>query len=256
MKIIHGRNFSDKIASDKNVVVINEAAMKAFGWTDITNKEIVEGGGSIRYKVVGVVQDYYYQSLKRSIQPLAHFYTPDHVARLAVRLKPGRIEDGLALLKRKWNTFGPYEPFDYRFVDKSFDTLYNEQDRLSATTSLFSSIAVTIASLGLFSISAYSIRLRKKEVSIRKVLGASLAAIILKLSKAYGAMIGVGFIIACPIVYYLADSFLQEFAYRIQLSPIVFATVGMGVFTIAMVIVGWLSAKAALENPVDALREE
>lgn len=257
MRIVKGRNFSAEIESDKQAVIINEAAMKQFGWTDVENKQIIEGGGgSRRYTVVGVVEDYYYQSLQRSIQPLIHFYTPDNVGRLAVRLKAGRIEEGLALLKTKWNALGPYEAFDYRFIDKSFDSLYKEQDRLTATCSLFSLIAVAISSLGLISITAYSIRLRRKEVSIRKVLGASVSAIILKLSRAYGVMIMIGFILACPVVYYLGNSFLAGFAHRIQLSPLVFVAVGIGIFMLAMIIVGWLSGRAALENPVDALKDE
>lgn len=256
MGIVMGRDFSAEIESDKNAVIINEAAMREFGWTNIENKEILEGGGGKRLAVIGIVQDYYYQSLKRSIQPLVHFYTPDNVSRLAVRLKPGRIEEGLTLLRSKWDAMGPYEPFGYRFVDKSFDSLYKEQDRLSATCSLFSLIAVAISCLGLISITAYSIRLRRKEVSIRKVLGASMAEIVLKLSRAYGVMIMIGFVLACPVVYYLGNSFLAGFANRIELSPFVFAGVGVGIFVLAMFIVGWLSGKAALENPVDALKEE
>lgn len=256
MQLVKGRNFSSEIESDKSGVILNEAAMKQFGWTDIDNKEIIEGGGNERYKVIGVVENYFYQSLKREIQPLAHFYTPENVGRLAVRLKPGRIEEGLALLRSKWDAMGPYEPFHYRFVDQSFDALYKAQDRLSATCSLFSLIAVIISCLGLFSITAYSIRLRRKEVSIRKVLGASVPAIVLKLSRTYGIMILVGFVIACPVVYFLGNSFLAGYAHRIRLSPVVFVGVGAGIFALAMFIVGWLSGRAALENPVNALKDD
>ena len=256
MRVLKGRTFSPELESDKSAVIINEAAMKAFGWTDIEGKEIIEGGEDRRVTVVGVVEDYYYQSLKRSIQPLIHFYTPDNIGRLAVKLKTGRIEEGLALLKTKWEALGPYESFNYRFVDKSFDNLYKEQDRLSATTSLFSLVAIAISCLGLVSITAYSIRLRRKEVSIRKVLGASVPGIILKLSRSYGIMVIIGFVLACPVVYYLANAFLSGFAYRIDLSPVVFAVVGVGIFALAMSIVAWVSGSVALENPVDALKDE
>jgi len=171
-------------------------------------------------------------------------------------LHADRIQDGLALLGEKWDALDPYEPFNYHFVDKTFDNLYKEQDRLSATASLFSLIAVILAILGLFSITAYSVRLRRKEVGIRKVLGASVTAIILKLSQIYGVMIIAGFLLACPIVYYLANTFLEGFAYKIQLSPIVFGGVGIGIFVLAMLVAGLLSRKAALENPVNALKDE
>ncbi len=256
MQIVAGRSFVPEMESDRNAVVINESAMKMFGWTDLENKEIAAGGEGQRLKVVGVVEDYYYQSLKRSVQPLIHFYVPDNVGRLAVRLKAGRIEEGLELIRRKWEALAPYESFDYRFVDSSFDALYKEQDRLSATASLFSFIAVAISCLGLFSITAYSIRLRRKEVSIRKVLGASVSEIVLKLSRSYGLMIATGFAIACPIAYYLGNSFLADFAHRIAMSPMVFIGMGAVVYVLSMFIVGWLSGRAALENPVDALKEE
>ncbi len=257
MRLARGRAFSPDIAGDKDAVIINEAAMKKYGWTDIENKEIIEGGGEgKRYKVVGVVEDYYYQSLKRSIQPLAHFYSPDHVGRMVVRLRPGRIEDGLALLRNKWEALGSYEAFGYRFIDQTFDNLYKEQDRLSATCSLFALIAVAISSMGLFSITAYSIRLRRREVSIRKVLGASVLQLVLKLTRAYGLMVMIGFALACPIAYYLANTFLAGFAYRIDPSPLVFVGVGILILVLSVAIVGGLSGKAALENPVDALKDE
>src|SRR5690606_6860056 len=145
---------------------------------------------------------------------------------------------------------------DYRFVDQSFDRLYKEQDRLTATASLFSFIAIVISGLGLFSITAYSIRLRRREVSIRKVLGASVTELVLKLSGRYGAMVLMAFALACPVSYYLGNRFLAAFAYRIEPSPLVFAGAGGAVFVIAMCIVACVSGRAAVENPVDALKEE
>lgn len=256
MKIVQGRNFSQELQDDKQAVIINEAAMNALGWTDIADKQLMGGGEYTPYKVVGVVRDYHYQSLKRSIEPLIHYYAPNAVQRLAVRLNPDRISEGLELLKKKWEMTDPYEPFQYKFVDESFDHLYKEQERLSSTSTLFSGIAVVLASLGLLSITAYSIRLRRREVSIRKVLGASVSSIIFNLSRGYTSLVIVGFIIGCAIAYYLAEGFLSGFAYRIDLSPMVFVLVGVLVLTFALSIVGWLSGKAALDNPVDALKEE
>lgn len=257
MKIVMGRGFSPEIEGDKQAIVINETALKEFGGTGIGNIDLTENGaGDRRLHVIGVVEDYYYQSLQRSIQPLVHFYTPESINHLAVRLESDRIQDGLSLLKEEWNALGPYEPFNYRFVDKSFDNLYKEQDRLSATSSLFSLIAIVIAGLGLCSVAAYAVRVRRKEISIRKVLGASVLSIMMKLSGAYGLMILAGFLLACPIVYYLATAFLDGFAYRIELSYILFSGVGLVIFILSMLVVGVLSGRAALENPVNALKEE
>lgn len=256
MHLTEGRFFNRDIESDKQSVIINATAMKAFGWTDIADKEIIEGGDGQRLKVIGVVEDYHYQSLQRTIQPLVHYYVDGHLGRMAVRLKPGRIEDGLALLRDKWATLDAFEAFNYRFVDDTFDNLYKAQDRLTATCSLFSMIAVVISALGLFTITAYSIRLRRKEVSIRKVMGASVTELVIKLSKSYGVMVLIGFLVACPIAYHIGNTFLSEFAHRIEPSPLLFAGAGIAVFALACFIVGCISARAAFENPVNALKEE
>lgn len=256
MNIIDGRNFSMDRESDKETVIINEAAMEAYGWTDLKNRSLRSGGGGQVYEVIGVVEDYYYQSLKRSIQPVIHFYNPEVTTRLAVRLDPERLQEGIALLEEKWNALDPYEPFDYAFVDESFDKLYKEQERLGTTSSLFSMIAIVIAGLGLFSITSYNIRLRKKEIGIRKVLGASILSIITGLSRNLGLLVMLAFILACPIIYYLSDAFLQDFNYRIVLSPWIFILGGGLVFFTAMLIVGLQSGRAAMENPVNSLRDE
>ncbi|MCG8309934.1 MAG: ABC transporter permease [Cytophagales bacterium] len=256
MKIVYGRNFSQANESDKQTVIINETAMKAFGWTDIDDKQLRSGGGAQIYNVIGVVEDYYYQSLKRSIQPVIHFYNPEVTTRLAVRLDPDRLREGIAMLESKWNKMDPYEPFDYSFVDETFDALYKEQERLGTTSSLFSLIAIIIAGLGLFSITSYTIRLRKKEIGIRKVLGASMWSIIVNLSGTFGVLILSSFVLVCPLIYLLSDAFLKDFTYRITLSPWIFIAGGAMVFLTAMLIVSVQSGKAAMENPVNALRDE
>ena len=256
MTVIDGRNFSPGIESDKKAVIINETAMKQFGWEDLIDKQIRSGGGDRIFQVIGVVEDYYYQSLKRSIQPVIHFYSPDNTNRLAVRLDPERIQEGLALLETKWNAMDPYEPFDYFFVDEAFNELYKEQERLGTTSSLFSMIAIIIAGFGLFSITSYTIRLRKKEIGIRKVLGASMLNIMTKLSKNFGILVLIAFVLACPVMYFLSAAFLKDFTYRIGLSPWIFIAGGAFVFIIAMLVVGIQSGRAALENPVNSLRDE
>lgn len=256
MNIVLGRNFSLEKESDRETVVINESAMDAYGWTDLDNRFLRSGGGGQVYEVIGVVEDYYYQSLKRSIQPVIHFYNPEVTTRLAVRLDPERLQEGIALLEDKWNALDPYESFDYAFVDESFDKLYKEQERLGTTSSLFSLIAIIIAGLGLFSITSYNIRLRKKEIGIRKVLGASTLSIITGLSRNLGLLVAIAFVLACPITYFLSDAFLQDFDYRIALSPWLFILGGGLVFITALLIVGLQSGKAAMENPVNSLRDE
>jgi putative ABC transport system permease protein len=256
MKIVEGRNFSRDVESDQKAAIINQTAMRAYGWNDITDKRIQTGGGGDFIEIIGVVEDYYYQSLKEEIQPLIHFFNPELTARLSVRFYPDRVAEGLAILEEKWNALDPYEPFKYQFVDESFDTLYKEQERLGATSSIFAGIALIIAGMGLFSMAAYSIRLRKKEVGIRRVLGASLGSIVVKLSSDFGVLVILGFVIACPVAWYLMNIFLQDFTYRIQLAPWIFLAAGAVVFAISMLMVGLQSRHAAIDNPVNALRDE
>ena len=255
MEFVQGRNFSKDIESDKKSVIINETAMKAYGWSDIKDKTLTPGGQGDPFQVIGVVKDYYYQSLKDQVQPLIHFFNPDVDGLLAVRFQPDRIAEGIALLEKRWNALDPYEPFTYRFVDASFDELYKEQERLGTTSSTFALIAIIIAGLGLFSMAAYSIRLRKKEVGIRKVLGASVQNIVLNLSGNFGLLVVVGFALACPAAWYLMNIFLEDFSHRIDLSPWIFLAAGVTVFILSMLMVGLQSGRAANENPVNALRD-
>src|SRR5690606_9063507 len=231
MKIVEGRNFSKEIEGDKKAVIINQTAMKEYGWSDLNNKFLKAGGSDQEaFEVIGVVEDYYYQSLKDNIQPLIHYFNPEVLGMLAVRFQPDRTEEGLALLEEKWNALDPYEPFDYHFVDDSFDALYKEHERLGTTSTTFAFIAMLIAGMGLFSMAAYSIRLRKKEVGIRKVLGASLQNIVLKLSGTFGLLVILGFALACPAAWYLMNIFLEDFSHRINLSPWIFIAAGAVVF--------------------------
>lgn len=256
MKFVEGRNFSKEIESDKKALVINETAMKAYGWSDIKDKWLRPGGDGEPFKVIGVVEDYYYQSLKNEVQPLVHFFNPEMNGLMAVRFQPDRVAEGLAILEKKWNDLDPYEPFTYRFVDASFNQLYKEQERLGTTSSTFSCIAIVIAGMGLFSMAAYSIRLRKKEVGIRKALGASMRSIVLNLSGNFGVLVILGFSLGCPAAWYLMNIFLEDYSHRIDLSPWIFIAAGGGVFLGAMGMVGLQSARAAGENPVNALRDE
>lgn len=256
MSIVMGRDFSKDIKSDTAAVILNETAMRELGLKDINNRSLLEGGGGgSPVRVIGVVKDYFYQSLKRPIQPLIHLYSPQTNGRLAVQFNAGRVKDGLKVLEEKWAQLDAFEAFGYQFVDKTFENLYKEQERLGATASFFAAIAITIAGLGLLSITAYSVRLRRKEVGIRKVLGATIGSIMLNLSLRYSIMIAIGFLIACPIVYYLTTTFLQDFAYRISLSPLTFILSGLVVFGLAMAIIFAITGRAAKENPVEALKE-
>jgi len=257
IKLVYGRNFSEKIASDEKAIIINEAAWKKLGWKSLEDKFLKPGGADGEaLPVVGVVQDYHYRSLRESIEPLIHFYNAESTNKLLVKLNPHRIDDGLRTLQKSWASLNPYQTFDYKFIDEEYDQQYKAHERLGITATAFSSIAVIIALLGLFSIASFVVKNRKKEIGVRKVLGATLTQIILLLSKRFALLVVFAFVIASPIIYMLADKFLADFTYRMVLSPFIFIASGVFIFTLAVTIVSLQSGKAALSNPVDSLRSE
>ncbi|MEQ9441574.1 MAG: FtsX-like permease family protein [Cyclobacteriaceae bacterium] len=265
IEIVLGRAFSPELASDSTAVIINETAMKQLGWTDLEGKFLLEGGNNaeeeMRHPVVGVVKDYHYQSLKDEIEPLLHYYYGGdayYSSQLAVRLQPERISDGLAALEQAYESLNPHEPFDYfySFVDQEFDQMYKSQERLGLTATLFAGIAVVLASLGLLGLASFATRQRRKEVGVRKVLGASVLQIIVLLSRNFALLVLLAFLIACPLVYYAADQFLQDFAYRAPIRIDIFVIAGIAAILIAGFSVSLQAFRAASVNPVHSLRNE
>ncbi|MGB3778054.1 MAG: ABC transporter permease [Tunicatimonas sp.] len=260
MHLVMGRLPSPELAPDSGLaVVINETALRALGWIDTEDKYLTAEGDATRLPVIGVVQDYHYQSLQEKIQPMVHGYYPGdeyYYGHLAARLQPGRTTEGLAVLESAYQSLNPYEPFDYYFLDAEFDKMYRTQERLGFTATLFAGIAVVLASLGLLALAAFATQLRRKEVGVRKVLGASVAQIIVLLSRNFAGLVAIAFLVACPLIYYAAERFLQDFAYRIGLGADVFLIAGGVALLVAGFSVSAQALRAASENPVDALRDE
>ena len=257
--IVEGRNFSADLASDSSAIVINQAAMKAFGWQNIEEKYLRYGCTDCdEYQVIGVIEDFHYQGLQSEVEPLVHFYggSGADYGFMSVRLQPDQLSAGLALLEDDWKTLGAIGEFDYFFIDQEFDQMYKSQERMGVTATLFAFIAIMIASLGLLALAAFSTRQRRKEVGVRKVLGASVAQIIVLLSRNFALLVLVAFVVACPLVYYAADQFLQDFAYHVSVGVDIFAIAGVAAFLIATVSVGVQAFRAASANPVDSLRDE
>ncbi|WP_020528730.1 ABC transporter permease [Flexithrix dorotheae] len=259
INILHGRGFSDSIKSDENALIINEKAMKIYGWTDLENKYLKPGGwgeNTNGWPVIGVVEDYHYRSLKQSVEPLVHFYSPNSTNRLLVKLHPEKYQEGIQLLEEAWQDLGAYQPFSYAFVDEDFNQLYKTQERLGMTSMTFSGIAVIIALLGLFSISTFMMKQRKKEIGVRKVLGATMFNIIILVSKGFLFLIGIAFFISIPLIYWLSKEFLAEFTYQMELTPAIFMLSGSILFLLALLVISWQSLNVASNNPVNSLTDE
>ncbi len=258
LQIAEGRNLSRDIASDSTGnYLINEAAARELGMVNPVGMDLqVINRQRQKGKIVGVIKDFHYASLHRRIEPLAMWIGSGEYWLVALRISSGNISQTLKVVEQEWSRLAPAFPFAYKFLDEDFDRLYKSEQKLSAVLGAFSGLAVFIACLGLLGLSSFIAEQRTKEVGIRKVLGASVRDIIVLFSQDFLKLVALAFIIACPIAYWAMSRWLQDFAYRMELGFEVFALAGSFAFFSALVTLSYKAIKAALANPVEALRYE
>lgn len=255
MKMAAGRNFSPASPGDSSAVLVNETAVKELGIAaDPIGKTIVRSGQH-EFRIIGVVKDFHYSSAKEKIAPLMMLYGYSNGS-IMVKVKTANVAGLLADIKQQWADYHADSPFSYTFLDDQFAQLYIAEARTGKIFTSFAILAVIIASLGLFGLSAFSIRQRVKEIGIRKVLGASSGSITGMLSAQFLKLVALSIIISVPITWYAMHKWLQEFAYRIEISWWVFVVAGALALMIAFITVSFQSVKAALANPVKSLRSE
>lgn len=258
MPIVAGRNFSRDFPTDTNSYLLNETAIKALGWKNPENAigKIIKYG-DIQGKVVGIVKDSHFESLHQNIIPLL-FALPSfkYYPKISVKVDGHNVQSAINTLADTWHKYLPESPFEYTFLDERFDQLYKSEQQQGQLFTIFSCIAILIACLGLFGLSAFTISQRFKEIGIRKVLGASVSQIVSELSKDFLKLVLIAAIIAFPIAWYSMNKWLLDFAYRINISGWVFAIAGITAVIIAFATISFQSIKAALMNPVKSLRSE
>ncbi len=259
LELVDGRFFSRDFATDSAAVVLNEAAVKELGWTEAVGKRLVSpsfnGEETEFITVVGVVKDFHFQSLREAIRPLGLFIGRN-LNYLAVRIQPGDISGTLAAFETQWKTFAPGQPFTYSFLDRDVDALYQADQRTGSLFGTFALLAIMIACLGLFGLAAFTAEQRTKEIGVRKVLGASVSGIVLLLSKEFTKLVALAFIVAAPLAYFATNRWLQDFAFQVAFSWWIFVIAGLAALAIAWLTVSYQSIRAALTNPVEALRYE
>jgi putative ABC transport system permease protein len=259
LKIIAGRDFSSQYPSDTTqAALINRTAAARLGWTP---KEAIGKWlkntlrDSTNRTIIGVVEDFNFLSLKEGIEPLVISPANDRRATL-IRLKPGNLTATVDMIQQLYAKTRPAYPFEYHFLDQKFDQLYQADLRQQTIMRVFAGLAIFIACLGLFGLASFSAQQRTKEIGVRKVLGASVGSIVNLLSGDFLKPVGIAILISSPIAWYVMHEWLQNFAYRIDLSWWVFALVGLLAVAIALLTVSFQSIKAALMNPVKSLRSE
>jgi len=256
MQIKQGRYFSKSFGSDSTAVVINEAAVKDLGWAKVNSigRTIVRSGQQ-KFTIVGVVADFNYTSAKQKIAPLMMMLGRNYGG-LIIKIKTNDITGFLKDLKVKWNAFNPQGPLSYTFLDDDFAALYASELRTQQIFSAFAFIAIIIAALGLFGLSAFVIEQRTKEIGIRKVLGASVQNVLLLVSKEFLLLVLIAFIISIPVTWWTMHKWLENYAYRIDIGMNVFAIAGISALLIALMTISFQAVKAALANPIKSLRTE
>ncbi len=251
-----GRNFSREFATDTSAVILNEAAAKLFGWNEPLGQFLTQPGDSLwRANVIGVVQDFHFESLHKQIQPLVILYQPN-VQYLSIRVRPENLTATVQAVATLWHEFAPQQPFEFSFLDQDFDAQYRAEERTGKIFGIFSVLAIFIACLGQFGLASFTIQKRTKEIGVRKVLGASATSIVSLLSKEFVKLVVIAMLIASPLAYYIMNRWLQDFAYRIDIGVMTFILAGSVALVIALLTVSFQSLKAALANPVEALRYE
>lgn len=260
MEIVQGRNFSRDFATDSSAIVINEAAANYFfGEDDPIGEELSnfgsEPGKFVTYNVVGVVKDFHYSNMRQKIMPMV-MILGNSISALSLRVEPTQVSSVVAALEEQWSDFGLEIPFEYSFLDERFNNIYKADEKLGTIFTIFCSLAIFIACLGLFGLAAYTAEQRTKEIGIRKVLGASVSSLVVSFSKDFTKLVFIALLVAIPTAYFLMNQWLADFAYRISLGASTFLIAGGIALVIAWLTISFQSIRAAVANPVDSLRSE
>jgi putative ABC transport system permease protein len=267
IQLASGRDFSKDMKTDKDAAfIINETAVKELGFGKAENalgKTLwwpvwgAQSRDSLKQgQVIGVVKDFHYSSLYDKVETTVIQIFPDAYWKVAVKIKTANIVNTIDHVQNVWNRFSADYPIEYRFLDESFEQMYKSEDKLKSLLWIFAAITVFVACLGLFGLAAYAAERRKKEIGIRKVLGASVEGIVLLLSKEFVKLVVVALLIASPLAWYAMKGWLEDFAYRIELEWWIFAIAGVLAIVIALFTISFQSVKAALMNPVKSIRSE
>ncbi len=264
MELIEGRFFSQDTKDSLNIL-LNESAVKTMGLKNPIGLKLANvqqtPNGNIRvyYTVVGIVKDFNFQSLRDQITPLVIQSSElfgGNIAYLMARIKPGQYESAITSIQSLWKKIAPEQPFRYLFLDQNFEAQYKSEAQAGKLFAVFAGLAILVACVGLFGLSAYTAHLRTKEIGIRKVMGATVGVVVILLARDFTKMVFIAFVIAVPASWYMMRGWLEAFAYRIDLSVGVFLIAGGLTLLIAWITVSFQTIKAAIVNPVKSLRSE
>jgi hypothetical protein len=253
LKMEEGRTFSDKFGSDRNKVIFNATAIDMMKLKDPVGKKVKMWGEEVG--IVGVVKDFHYESLYQNVGPL-FLRCSEFNGNTLIKIKTGEERKTIGRINKFYESFTNGLVFDYHFLDQDFETLYAAETRVSILSKYFAGIAVLISCLGLFGLAAFTAERRVKEIGIRKILGCSEFGVVRMLSGDFTKMVLLSIIIALPLSYFIANRWLESFAYRIDLKWWFFIGAGLAALIIAWLTVGLQTVRAARVNPTECLKME
>ncbi|QMU26709.1 FtsX-like permease family protein [Adhaeribacter radiodurans] len=253
--VVAGRTFSRDFGADTKKRVVNEAFVKALSLPEPVGK-IVKGPNGMEFEIIGVVKDFHYKSLHEKVEPLLFTLEPELATVVLAKVAAGQEKETLARLQQFYKEFNPGFVFDYQFLDADYQAQYVAEQRVAALSRYFAGLAILISCLGLFGLAAFTAERRRKEIGVRKVLGASEFSIVYLLSSEFSKLVIIAICLALPLSYLLVKHWLNSFAYQIELNPWYFGVAGLLALVVAWLTVGLQAARAAKINPVHCLKEE
>jgi putative ABC transport system permease protein len=263
LELVEGRFLSPEMASDSTNAVVNEAAVRAFNLDDPLSLRLIQPGRTpeerIYHQIVGVVKDFHFESLHSEVMPYIFIHKSEDQnwgGYITVRLKAEDISSTMKEIEKTWKEFTNNQPFEYSFMNDNFAEMYSEEVRTGKIFRVFSLLAILVACMGLLGLSSYTAEQRTKEIGIRKVMGANVPIIIRLLSKEIIILVLIATIISVPATWYFMGKWLESFAYRVNLSPLLFVIAIAGTMIIALITVASQAITAAMRNPADSLRYE
>jgi len=259
MKIMAGRNFSENYGSESSNVIVNETFAEVFGLGDNAVGKTIKAsidneGGKANMIVIGVIKDFHFKPLHQAIEPLIMMTGSD--AGLIIRAKTSDMPQLITDMEKMWNDFNLDEPFSYALLDQLYNQTYLKEQNIGTLLRIFAMLTILVACLGLFGLVTFSAEQRVKEIGIRKVLGSNVTQIISMLSIDYLRLVLISLVIALPIGYYLMKTWLQDFAYRVEMQSWIFALAGISTLLIALLTISFKSTQVAMANPIDSLKDE
>lgn len=258
LEMTEGRYFSRDFTTDVGrAVIINQTLQKSLGWSDPVGRRLDIHGETEGARVIGVVRDFNIESLHHPVDPVIMYIDPSRIRRISVRIAGSRIQETLDFIASKWGEFEKKYPFEYTFLDKTFENFYLSDRQTLRTLGIFSVLALSVAGLGLFGLASYAVERRSKEIGIRKITGARPVDILLLFLREFINLIFLAMLFAAPAAYLLAGKWLEGFAFRaFPVWWLIFLLAGLTVMLFTVLTVGTKTLRAALTNPVNALRYE